>query len=130
MINCMRAVFYITFFVYGVPAWADPKSGHPPQDAKLHEDFYSKWKMSNGNSCCNDQDCYPTLARINSITGEWEFLRREDKMWVAVPQEAYYPEWVYPGKPESPDGNSHVCAVPPDKGSSGIVYCFAPGTGT
>ncbi|HZO45388.1 MAG TPA: hypothetical protein VFB68_05810, partial [Xanthobacteraceae bacterium] len=35
---------------------------HPPQDAQLHEKFYSTWYMPDNpsRSCCNKADCYPT----------------------------------------------------------------------
>ncbi len=49
------------------PAFAQEHQ-HPPQDAKLHEHFYSTWRVPNGgnprgSSCCNLQNCAPAETK-------------------------------------------------------------------
>lgn len=98
---------------------------HPPQHAALHEKFYSTWMRPDmpGISCCNLEDCYPAPARL--IDGHWHAQRREDGEWLRIPDEK-----VERNK-TSPDGNSHMCAPPPDKAKTlGLtVFCFILGGG-
>lgn len=98
---------------------------HPPQDADLHDAFYSTWRVPNGgayrgSSCCNKKDCYP--AQIKSQAGQVFFLHRETRQWKIIPQGII--EANQPDPRESPDGQSHVCASP-----TGAVYCAVLGGG-
>lgn len=111
--------------------WALPtlaQHNHPPQDAQLHEQFYSTWQMPNGgqpraNSCCNKADCYPTPMR--NVGGTWFAKRREDGRWIAIPDSKL--EQNQPDMRESPDGQSHVCMPPPNHSDG--VYCATLGLG-
>lgn len=98
---------------------------HPPEDRALHEQFYSTWKMPDHPeySCCDDEDCYPTEARPG-VTTEWQAKRREDGLWVDVP------DHKVERKRQPPDGRAHMCAAPPERVPYPAVYCFAPPAGT
>lgn len=109
-----------------LPAFA--QHNHPPQDAQVHEQFYSTWQMPNGgqpraNSCCNKADCYPTPMR--NVAGTWFAKRREDGRWIAIPESKL--EQNQPDMRESPDGQSHVCMPPPNHSDG--VYCATLGLG-
>lgn len=53
-----------------------PDHEHPPQHVKVHEDFYSSWMRLDGlGSCCNNQDCFPTIMIQERTTGKWWALR-------------------------------------------------------
>jgi hypothetical protein len=98
---------------------------HPPQDALLHEQFYSTWMMPDHpeRSCCNKQDCYPTEARFRD--GFWEAKRREDGQYVRIPWEKVEQ------RRDNPDGRNHVCMPSPERSWRGDeVYCFVLGGGT
>lgn len=88
---------------------------HPPQDAVLHDIFYSTWMRPDQPtvSCCNKVDCAPAEARMTS--GGWVARRRNDTQWFRIP-----PEKIELNR-DSPDGRSHLCAA--DK-----VFCFIAGT--
>ena len=97
---------------------------HPPQDAELHERFYSGWYMPDNPTepCCNKMDCYPTIARFKDK--QWWAQRREDHKWIAVP-------WAKVERNrDNPDGRSHLCAPPPETAHpEGRVLCFSLGVG-
>lgn len=95
---------------------------HPPQDAELHEKFYSNWMMPDrpSVSCCDKKDCYPTEARFSN--GQWHARRREDGKWLSVPASK-----VELNR-DSPDGRNHMCAPPPERGD--VPFCFIAGGGT
>jgi hypothetical protein len=98
---------------------------HPPEDAALHDMFYSSWMMPDhpSVSCCNKQDCYPTEARYRD--GFWEARRREGGGYVRVPWEKVEQ------RRDNPDGRNHVCMPSPERSSRGDeVYCFVLGRGT
>jgi hypothetical protein len=114
------------------------RQGHPPEDRAIHEQFYSHWMQKNGKQpCCGGQDCYPTAARFNPVTGLWEALRREDKKWVTIPKGVYDAQNPY--EIRSPDGRAHLCAPSPANTDwlwenlfpgvpkSDLIYCFTPG---
>lgn len=96
---------------------------HPPQDADAdaHATFY--WYLtrpdiegSNPGSCCGSGDCYPTPARY--VNGQWEALRREDRVWIIIP-----PERVVTRRDElarRPDHQATLCALPH------MTFCFVP----
>lgn len=99
--------------------------GHPPQDAEIHEKFYSTWMMPDQphRSCCSLRDCYPTEATYHD--GQWFARRREDGKMIAVP-------WSKVERNrDNPDGRNHVC-MPPPRGQSSpdTVFCFSLGSGT
>ena len=101
---------------------------HPPQDALLHEQFYSTWQIPNyGNprvySCCNKKDCYPTSIKM--VDGKYYARRREDGHWVYINPDRL--EQNQTDMKESPDGQSHACMGPP--GVSNTVYCATLGAG-
>jgi len=78
-------------------------SHHPPEDQRLHEKFYSTWRMPDhpSVSCCNDADCYPT--EIRTIDGNIYAKRREDGKYIPVPTEKSS------GTEDNPDGRNHLC---------------------
>lgn len=107
---------------------------HPPRDAQMHEQFYSKWPRPDlpDSLCCGQNDCYPTqfkkvggswFALKRDYLGGWEYRLRDPSLassWVVIPDDKMehnqWPGRVHPtsGKPmrspiESPDGQGHVC---------------------
>lgn len=99
---------------------------HPPQDLALHERYYLGWMRPDmpHMSCCSGHDCYPTQARWRD--GRWEARRREDGVWLAVPEEKIERHR------DNPDGRAHLCAPPPEAAAlyrSGVI-CFSAGAGT
>ena len=82
---------------------------HPPQDAALHERFYSIWMRPDNPSvnCCNKQDCYP--AEFKLVGGTWFAKRRDDGEWVPIPEERFEHNRTDRTPADSPDGRSHVC---------------------
>lgn len=118
----MKILFALLLLI--TPALAQSHNHHPKQDQKIHEEFYSTWMMPDARqaSCCNSKDCYPTEAKI--VDGHWQAKRREDGLWLNVPDEKVEHER------DNPDGRNHICA--PDPGALGRtnVYCFIAGGGT
>jgi hypothetical protein len=100
----------------GIAARAD-EHHHPPQDAPLHEQFYSTWMRPDqpDKSCCNKRDCAP-VTQVRRVGNRWQALR--DGEWLTIP-----PEKIEVNR-DSPDGRSHLCAI----GLS--VICFVLGAGT
>lgn len=96
---------------------------HPPQDAQLHERFYSTWMMPDNPSvsCCHERDCYPTEARHDAQG--WLAKRREDGKWLRVPAEK-----VETNR-DNPDGRNHLCAPTPETAALVEVFCFTVGSG-
>lgn len=94
---------------------------HPPQDADAHETFYRHLKRPDiegalPGSCCGKHDCYATPARY--VNGQWQALRREDQVWIVVPEER-----VVTREEElalRPDHQAVLCALPT------FTYCFVP----
>ena len=113
---------------------------HAPEDVPLHRSFYADWKRkSDGGSCCNDGDCYPTAAHYDPARAVWYAKRREDGKWLRIPKYVFNQAT---DTRRSPDGRPHLCAPPPkinierDLGTprhglwSGEVICFTPGVGS
>jgi hypothetical protein len=104
-----------------LPVLADGLSPHfhPPQDADIHERFYSNWMRPDQPyiSCCDRRDCAP-VTKVRRIGNHWEAQRENDGVWMVVP-----PQKVEQRR-DSPDGRSHLCS----RGQS--VFCFVPGAGT
>lgn len=104
---------------------------HPPQDAELHDKFYSTWYKPNGGnprvmSCCNRHDCYPSQIELRN--GRYYARRREDLKWIRIPDGVLEHNQSDPR--ESPDAQSHICAPPPYPGVvSDTVYCAVLGSG-
>jgi hypothetical protein len=98
---------------------------HPPQDAQLHEKFYSTWYMPDNpsRSCCNKADCYPT--EIKMVGSSIYARRREDGKYILVPAHKIEQNR------DNPDGRNHICAPPPTavQYPSDTVFCFALGGG-
>jgi hypothetical protein len=96
---------------------------HPPQDALIHEQFYSTWMMPDNpkRSCCNKLDCYPTEIRYSA--GTLFAKRREDGQFI------YVPEQKIERHRDNPDGRNHVCMPPPNHSQAGSVFCFIFGNG-
>ena len=98
---------------------------HPPQDAQLHEKFYSTWYMPDNpiRSCCNKADCYPTEIKV--VGSSIYARRREDGKYILVP--AHKVEQ----NRDNPDGRNHICAPPPGAISypPDTVFCFSLGGG-
>lgn len=73
---------------------------------------YTEWRIPGTSaSCCNDNDCRPTRARMDD-NEQWEAW--DGERWLKVPRDRVL------GFP-SPDGRSHICEA------HGNVYCFVPG---
>ena len=99
-------------------------AGHP-EDLAMHEKFYARWMRPDSpkNSCCNNRDCYATVAK--QINGHWYAQRREDGQWLDVPDEKVERDH------DSPDGRSHLCAPSPSAAfhyKNGVI-CFVAGIG-
>ena len=74
------------------------------------------WK---GRSCCNDQDCRPTLSRTRNQRVEVMV----DGEWTEVPPHKILSQ-------SSPDARTHVCS--PGPGSNypkGFIFCVVLGSG-
>jgi len=102
---------------------------HPPEDAAIHDKFYSTWIRPDQpqlGSCCSNKDCYPT--EFKRVGKQWHAKRREDGAWIAVPPEKFEHNRVDGTPRDSPDGRNHVCMQPP--GEYDFVFCAALGGGT
>lgn len=99
---------------------------HPPQDAQIHEQFYSTWFMPDNplKSCCNKIDCYPTV--FEKTGGQWYARRREDGKMIRVPPEKLEHNTATPR--DSPDGRSHACMPGLNHPDAGTVFCAALGS--
>jgi hypothetical protein len=78
-----------------------------------HTQFYSKLTKDDGGSCCNFNDCRPTLSR--AVGNHYEVS--VDGEWTAVP-----PYTIR--KVVAPDQGAHVCA--PQRANdwgSVVIYC-------
>ena len=88
-------------------------SRHGVDHDSWHAQFYSKLVKDDGGSCCNFNDCRPTLSR--SVGNHYEVL--VDGEWTAVP-----PDTIR--KVVAPDEGAHVCA--PRRAhdwDAGVIYC-------
>jgi hypothetical protein len=65
-----------------------------------HEVFYSKLHQDNGKSCCNFNDCRPTVSR--TVGDHYEVM--VDGKWMVVPIDTIR-------KVTAPDRGAHVCAT-------------------
>lgn len=99
-------------------ALAPVQHKHPPQDAAMHDKFYSTWQRPDNRalSCCNQEDCYATEAKFQN--GFWYAKQRETGEWMQVP-----PEKIEHDR-DAPDARAHVCAS-----KFGHVYCFISAAG-
>jgi hypothetical protein len=78
-----------------------------------HAQFYSKLTRDDGGSCCNFNDCRPTLSR--SVGNHYEVLI--DSKWKVVP-----PNTIR--KVVAPDHGAHVCApAVVDEYNTDVIYC-------
>jgi len=59
------------------------------------------------SSCCNENDCRPTAAKFNAITGNWEAIK--DGRWVTIPKNKIVDGDV----PAELASEAHLCAPPP-----------------
>ncbi len=124
----MRAFCLLAFALAALPSQGGEHHHHPPEDAALHHRFYVTWNIPNDGkprkqSCCNRQDCYPT--QIKNVGGTYFALRRENQVWVPVPDSKIEHNQSDPR--EFPDGRNHVCMAPPQDGIK--VYCAVLGSG-
>jgi len=114
----------LTLGLVFVASAAAAQHRHPPQDAALHEQFYSTWYMPDNPamSCCNSADCYPT--EIKYLGGSIYARRREDGKYILIP-----PQKVERNR-DNPDGRNHLCAPPPTSVNAvDTVFCFSLGGG-
>jgi hypothetical protein len=72
---------------------------HAPQDAPIHEQFYSTWMPPDqpDKSCWNRRDCAP-VTQVRRTGNRWQALR--DGEWLTIP-----PEKIEQNR-DSPDGRS------------------------
>lgn len=103
--------------------------GHPPEHQSLHDKFYADWRVPNAGepriaSCCNKHDCYPTKITFDPYQRKWLALRREDSVWVTIPDDRL--EQKQTDEQPSPDHQSHACIRPPHLG--GHVVCATLGS--
>jgi len=88
---------WVFMWVIAYAAWpVFAAEGHD----KYHAHFYSKLKMSNGMSCCNDQDCRP--ANYRQIGGRFEFFIGD--RWIVAPSDRVQTLIT-------PDGGGHWCGI-------------------
>jgi hypothetical protein len=108
-------------------------------------------RLDTGTSCCNLNDCFPTIMLRRPDDGSWWALRKaaaldlerrviagenpkvpsldETAAWILVPEEklehnSWAPGIKAPRDPrDSPDGRSHACI------SGDTVYCAVIGDG-
>ena len=121
----MRVLLFLLWLMLPAVAQEGPTHSHPPQDASIHEQFYSTWYMPDNpsRSCCDKRDCYPTEIRY--VGNRIEARRREDGAWLVIPENKIERHR------DNPDGRNHLCAPPPDTHfEPGTVFCFILGTGT
>jgi hypothetical protein len=125
-IDMKIAILGILFGLFaGVPIGSQASAQehhHPPQDAALHEKFYSTWMMPDAprTSCCHNEDCAPAASRF--VNGRWEARREQDENWTLIP------ESKIEMNRDSPDGRSHLCGRKLLGGFA--VFCFIRGNGT
>jgi hypothetical protein len=83
MLPTFRVAVLVLLLAFYRAAFAEHHN-HPPQDATLHEQFYSTWMRPDNPSiyCCNKQDCYP--AEFKLVGATWFAKRREDGEWVPI----------------------------------------------
>lgn len=110
------------FLILTIETRAQNHEGHHGHDhAKLHPWYRTLMRPDvPGSSCCNEQDCRPTTAKL--VDGKW--IAKVDGEWITIPESKINRE-------ESVDTQAHVCAplnkthYPP-----GFVFCFVkPGFG-
>jgi hypothetical protein len=77
-----------------------------------HEKFYSTLVREDGSSCCNFNDCRPTVSRM--VGNHYEVMI--DRKWVAVPFSTIK-------KVIAPDHGAHVCAPAMDDYNTTPIYC-------
>jgi hypothetical protein len=77
-----------------------------------HEQFYSTLKRDDGSSCCNFNDCRPTVSRM--VGNHYEVM--VDRKWVVVPFSTIK-------KVIAPDHGAHVCAPAMDDYNTTPIYC-------
>jgi|SRR5262249_32269999 len=78
-----------------------------------HAQFYSKLVKDDGGSCCNFNDCRPTLSR--AVSNHYEVL--VDGAWTPVP-----PATIR--KVVAPDQGAHVCAPQRTHDwDAPVIYC-------
>jgi hypothetical protein len=102
------------------PGRADDKLGIHGQGHDLMHGWYQSLKQpGTGISCCNNEDCRPTISR----TLEGKIQVQVDGEWTDVP-----PERIV--NTPSPDLGAHVCA-PKRMGFShkALIYCVVLGSG-
>lgn len=107
-------------FAMAPHALAQDAHGQHGNDHNLYHHWYKTLKQpGTGLSCCNDEDCRPTVSRV--VDNVVQVLL--DGEWTPVPREKIL-------KTPSPDLGSHVCAP---KASSlrekGFLYCVILGSG-
>ncbi len=85
----------------------------------LHSWYLTLKQPGSGMSCCNNEDCRPTMSRVVDNAVQVEI----DGEWTNVP-----PEKIV--KTPSPDLGSHVCAPKQNKKlPKGHIYCVILGSG-
>lgn len=103
----------------GATSGETPRGWHGDGHDALHH-WYETLKQPRTNaSCCNNEDCRPTVSRVVEGVVQVEL----DGRWTNVP-----PEKIL--KTPSPDLGAHVCA--PKHGQfrgSGFIYCVVLGSG-
>lgn len=119
----VAAALTIVAFIFLFRADAQAQGFHGDGHDRMHH-WYRTLKRPDypgkGLSCCNENDCRPTDARI--VDGRVEAML--DGRWVTVPESKIL-------KVSPPDLNSHICAPNTQYSPSDnpTIYCFVFGGG-
>jgi hypothetical protein len=125
MIKALRASFFTTVIVafctvlYASPGRSQEKHGaHGEGHDTMHHWYQTLKQPLTGMSCCNNEDCRPTVSRVVGETVEVMV----DGEWTAVPHEKIV-------KTPSPDLGSHVCAPKYSTSKPKTLFCVVLGGG-
>lgn len=129
MRNILTAVLLLAFFVvlliFAMFILDSKRAGaqgfHGDGHDKMHHWYRTLKRPGTNYSCCNENDCRPTDARILE---DGTIQAMKDGRWITIPKDRIL-------NVNPPDLNSHICAPP--SGSAfwdpDHVYCFVFGAG-
>ena len=112
-------VAFLFLVLHSSPGGSQEKHGtHGDGHDVLHRWYETLKQPISGMSCCNNQDCRPTVSRVIGET----IQVMVDGEWTTVPQEKIV------GTP-SPDLGSHVCAPKFSTSKPKHLFCVVLGAG-